>query len=258
MVCEDLITDQIFPNIWMIFFASSQQVYTLKLIRHTIDLLLMNDNNLERIFNALRGLTHQKSKAHSEQVESYSSTYLIVGLGNPGREYRNTKHNVGFMLADRLADRMKVRFTRSQSKALVTNGRLQDNRIILAKPQTYMNKSGHPIQALLKFYKLTLEYLLVAYDDVDLPFDTIRLKPSGGSAGHKGMRSIIEQLGTDNFPRLRMGIGRPPGSKQAADYVLKPFSKDENDFLEVFLNRAADAALSVITHGMDYAMSKYN
>jgi PTH1 family peptidyl-tRNA hydrolase len=218
----------------------------------------MNENNLERIFNALRGLTNPKGKAHSEPVKSFSSTYLIVGLGNPGREYRNTRHNIGFMLVDRLADRMEVRLTRSQSKALITNGHHQGNKIILAKPQTYMNKSGHPIQALLKFYKLTLEYLLVAYDDVDLPFDTIRLKPTGGSAGHKGMRSIIEQLGTDNFPRLRMGIGRPPGSKQAADYVLKPFNKDEKDFLDVFLDRAADAALSVIDDGIDYAMSKYN
>jgi PTH1 family peptidyl-tRNA hydrolase len=153
---------------------------------------------------------------------------------------------------------MNLSFTRSQSKALITDGPYQGQKIILAKPQSYMNKSGHPTRSLLKYYKLPAENLLVVYDDVDLPFDTIRIKPSGGSGGHKGMRSIIEQLGTNNFPRIRLGIGRPLGSKQAANYVLKPFTKDESDYLSVFLDRATDAIQAFVTQGIDFAMTNYN
>jgi PTH1 family peptidyl-tRNA hydrolase len=218
----------------------------------------MKNTNLDKIFDALRGLTNRKENRTPDHSESTGATTLIVGLGNPGREYRNTRHNIGFMLADQLADRMNVSFTRSQSKALITDGRYKEKKIILAKPHTYMNKSGHPTSALLKFYKITPENLLVVLDDVDLPFNTIRMKPSGGSAGHKGMKSIIEQLGTSNFPRLRLGVGRPPGYKQAANYVLKPFSKDEAEFLNGFLTRAADAAQAFVAHGIDYAMTNYN
>ncbi len=218
----------------------------------------MKNNNLEKIIDTLRGFTSRKVIKETKQVDSDIDTFLIVGLGNPGREFRNTRHNIGFMLVDRIADRLDVSFTRTQSKALVTTGKYNGQKIILAKPQTYMNKSGHPTFALLKFYKLTPLNLLVAYDDVDLPFETIRLKPSGGGAGHKGMESIIQQLGTKNIPRLRMGIGRPPGNKQAANYVLKPFSKEELDFLYIFLDRAADAVLSFISHGVEYAMTNFN
>ena len=121
-----------------------------------------------------------------------------------------------------------------------------------------MNKSGHPTVSLLKFYKLSHQNLLVVYDDVDLPFATLRIKPSGGSAGHKGMGSIIEQLGSNDFPRLRLGIGRPAGTKQAANYVLKPFSKRESEVLDIYLARAVDAIRAFLTYGIDHAMTNFN
>jgi PTH1 family peptidyl-tRNA hydrolase len=218
----------------------------------------MKNSNLDKIFEALRGLTDRPESPIPQLTESTGDTFLIVGLGNPGRDYKNTRHNIGFLLVDQLAERMNLSFSRSQSKALITDGHHQGSKIILAKPQTYMNKSGHPTRALLKFYKLAIENLLIVYDDVDLPFDTIRLKPAGGSAGHKGMVSIIEQLGTSEFSRMRLGVGRPPGSQQAANYVLKPFSKDESEFLKSYLGRAADAAQAFVSHGIEYAMTNYN
>ncbi|HIE57172.1 MAG TPA: aminoacyl-tRNA hydrolase, partial [Anaerolineales bacterium] len=194
--------------------------------------------SLDDLFNALRGIRPEAESSESSVADDSQFTvpYLLVGLGNPGREYSDTRHNVGFMSVDRLAERLGVTFTRTQSKALLTDARYQGVRIYLAKPQTYMNLSGQAVGALVKFYKIPLENLLVLYDDVDLPFDTLRLRPKGGSAGHKGMRSIIQQLGTQEFPRLRLGVGRSFGSRQAADYVLKPFSRQESEFLPAYLD----------------------
>jgi len=218
----------------------------------------MTDTHLDKLFEVLRGITQRSERVETPQDEPSGETYLIVGLGNPGRDYKDSRHNIGFMLVDVLASRLKVDFTRTQSKALVTTGYYQGHKIILAKPQTYMNKSGHAVNALIKFYKLKPDHFLLAYDDVDLPFASIRMKPSGGSAGHKGMESIIEQIGISDFSRLRLGVGRPPGHRKAANYVLKPFSKDETDFLNNFLERAADAAQAFVTHGIEYAMTHFN
>lgn len=190
--------------------------------------------------------------------EAGSAPYLIVGLGNPGRQYAATRHNIGFMTVDRIAARLGVSFSRLESKALVTKGETQGRRVVLAKPQTFMNLSGQAVGALVRFYKVSLENLLVIYDDVDLPLDALRLRPSGGSAGQKGMASIIERLGTQDFPRLRVGIGRPPGRMDAADYVLQEFSRQEAEFLSVLLDRAADAALTFVTDGLQAAMNQYN
>jgi peptidyl-tRNA hydrolase, PTH1 family len=184
--------------------------------------------------------------------------YLIVGLGNPGREYRENRHNVGFMLVDHLAKRLGVTFSRVESKALVTKGEHQGKRIVLAKPQTYMNLSGQAVGALMRFYKVPVENFLVAYDDVDLPLGTLRLRPDGGSAGQKGMKSIIERLGTQNFPRLRIGIDRPPGRMDAAAYVLQDFSNADKQMLLPTLDRAVDAALTFVMQGLEAAMNKYN
>ncbi|MDO9130666.1 MAG: aminoacyl-tRNA hydrolase [Anaerolineales bacterium] len=186
------------------------------------------------------------------------NTFLIVGLGNPGREYRENRHNIGFMLVDRLALKLEARFTRLQSKSLVSRAIYNGNKIILAKPQTYMNLSGQSVQGLLRFYKLPLTNLLVAHDDLDLPPGMIRIRPDGGSAGQKGMASIIERLGTDEFPRLRLGIGRPPGQMQAPDYVLQNFPVGEMALISETLNRAADAALTFVMEGLDAAMNKFN
>ena len=221
----------------------------------------MSDTSLEKLFDALKGITRQKQRPDAfspTDSDPDGQTFLIVGLGNPGKEYRETRHNIGFMTVDRIAERLGITFTRTQSKALITDGRYQGQRIYLAKPQTFMNASGQAVGALLKFYKIPYANLLIAYDDVDLPFETIRMKPSGGSAGHRGMKNIIQQIGTQNFPRLRLGVGRSYGPKQAADYVLKPFTKEEYEFLNVYIDRAAEAALVYTTEGIDQAMSVYN
>lgn len=191
-------------------------------------------------------------------MEQNTSQFIIVGLGNPGREFRETRHNIGFMLVNRLAERLGIEFSRMESKSLVTKGDYQGFRLILAKPMTYMNLSGQAVSSLVRFYKVILENLLVIYDDVDLPLGTLRLRPGGGAGGHKGMQSIIQQLGTPEFPRLRLGIGRPPGKRSAASYVLKDFSMDENEFLPVILDQGVDAALTFVTDGIDIAMNNYN
>ncbi len=185
-------------------------------------------------------------------------SYLIIGLGNPGRDYRENRHNIGFMLLDRLAVKLNARFTRLQSKALVASVAYLKRKVILAKPQTFMNLSGQPVQGLVRFYKLPLTNLLVAHDDLDLPPGTIRIRPDGGSAGQKGMESIIERLGTDEFARIRLGIGRPPGQMQAPDYVLQDFSDAEKTIISETLNRAVDAALTFMVEGLGAAMNKYN
>ena len=187
-----------------------------------------------------------------------TETYLIIGLGNPGREYRETRHNIGFMLVDRLAVKLNARFTRLQSKALVASTTDNERKIILAKPQTFMNLSGQSVQGLVHFYKLPLTNLLVAHDDLDLPPGTIRIRPDGGSAGQKGMSSILERFGTDEFPRLRMGVGRPPGQMAAPDYVLQDFSKGEMPTISETLDRAVEAVLTFVTEGLEMAMNKYN
>jgi PTH1 family peptidyl-tRNA hydrolase len=187
-----------------------------------------------------------------------SKPYLIVGLGNPDREYRGNRHNVGFMVLDQLAARLGTTFSRVKMNALMTAVRHGDERLILIKPQTYMNLSGQAVASFTRFYKLPRENLLVVYDDVDLPFETLRLKPNGGDAGQKGVRSIIQQLGTREFPRLRVGIGRPPGRMPVSDYVLQDFSKPEKDLLPLVLDQGASAALHFIDHGLDSAMTLFN
>ncbi len=184
--------------------------------------------------------------------------FLIVGLGNPGAEFRHNRHNVGFMLLDCLADRLGESFSRLESNSLLTKAKYQDKRLLLAKPQTFMNLSGQAVSRLVKYYKIPLESLLIVYDDVDLPLESIRIRPNGGAGGHKGVASIIERLGTNEFPRLRLGIGRPSGRKNAAAHVLQNFTKEENVFLEVTLERAVDAVLVFVSAGLETAMNKYN
>ncbi len=187
-----------------------------------------------------------------------STTFLIVGLGNPGREYRENRHNVGFMVIDRLAVRLGVSFTRVEMKSLVTKAEHDRARLVLAKPQTFMNLSGNATRSLLRYYKVPLENLIIAYDDVDLPLGVLRIRPDGGSAGQKGVGSIIEQLGTQQFPRLRVGIGRPPGRMEAADYVLQDFSRQEAELLATTLDRAVEAVLTFVAQGLNTAMNLHN
>ena len=186
------------------------------------------------------------------------NTFLIVGLGNPGREYKDNRHNVGFMLIDRLCVRLNARMSRVQAKALVGSVSYEDRKLILAKPQTYMNLSGQSIQSLARFYKLPLENMIVAHDDLDLPFGTIRIRPGGGPGGQKGVASAIERLGTKDFRRLRIGIGRPPGRMDPAAYVLQDFARSDLVLLSEVLDHAADAILTFVTEGLNVAMNKFN
>jgi PTH1 family peptidyl-tRNA hydrolase len=188
-----------------------------------------------------------------------SDRYLIVGLGNPGREYRANRHNAGFMLLDRLVERHKwMGFTKRQGKALITTGQLAPAALVLAKPQTFINLSGEAVGSLVRFYDVPLERLLVAVDEIDLPLGTLRLRPDGGSAGRNGMRSIIEQLGTEAFPRLRLGVGRPPGVKAAAGYVLRDFLGEDLEIMNQTLDKAADAVECFVREGLVTAMNRFN
>lgn len=202
-------------------------------------------------------MTFPSSLFHSHTMTD-NLPILIVGLGNPGREYKDTRHNVGFMLVDRLTIRLNARGMKLQSKAIVITAQHEDRKIILAKPQTFMNLSGQSVQGLLRFYKLPLENLLVVYDELDLPFCTLRIRPGGGPGGHNGIRSIIQQLGTQEFPRLRFGIDRPPGRMDAAAYVLQEFTNKELMTVSETLDKAADAALTFVTQGLNAAMNKFN
>lgn len=194
------------------------------------------------------------------QIQSlkHEGPFLIAGLGNPGRKFERNRHNAGFMMLNRLSSRLGDNFGSVESKALVAKSSYLGERVILVKPQTYMNNSGAAISSLVHFYKIPLDNLLVAYDDVDLPLGILRLRPSGGSAGQKGMQSIIEHLGTEEFPRLRIGTGRPPGKMEASDYVLQDFPNDETDLLIITLDRAVEALLTFLQYGLERTMNSYN
>ena len=183
--------------------------------------------------------------------------FLIVGLGNPGRNHAFNRHNVGFMAVDKLALRQGIDMRRVQSKAFVGSGRLADRPVILAKPQTFMNLSGEAVGTLANFYRIPPADVLVIYDELDIPFGVIRLREKGGAGGHNGMRSIIQHLGND-FPRLRLGIGRPPGRMDPAAYVLQDFGRDELPLVSEMLATAGEAVESFVRHGIDLTMSRFN
>jgi PTH1 family peptidyl-tRNA hydrolase len=187
-----------------------------------------------------------------------SDKYLIVGLGNPGREYRDNRHNVGFQVIDHLAARHGIAFSRMQNGALVAAGSLAGRPCVLAKPQGYMNRSGTPVAALLRFYKVPLDRLLVVFDDLDLPVGTLRIRPEGGSGGQNGMRHIIACLGSQEFARLRVGIDRPPGRMDPAAYVLQDFGADQLPLIREGYDRVADAIETWLRDGVELAMSRHN
>ncbi len=184
--------------------------------------------------------------------------YLIFGLGNPGSQYRNNRHNVGFKAVDALSQRLGIKLTRVQFQSIWGSGVYNGNKITLVKPQTFMNQSGQSIAPFVHFYKIPLENILVIYDDMDLPFGTIRMRSAGSSGGHNGMESIIQKLGTQEFPRLRIGIDRPPGKMLGADYVLQDFTNQELAELDSILTRAGDAVLTYIESGIHQAMTDFN
>jgi peptidyl-tRNA hydrolase, PTH1 family len=186
-----------------------------------------------------------------------SNLWLVVGLGNPGPGYAGNRHNVGSMVVGELASRMSATFKSSRSNAMVAEGRQGDVRFVLARPLSFMNLSGGPTSSLMKYYKLDASRLIVVHDELDIPFDTLRLKIGGGNGGHNGIRDISSALGPD-FVRVRVGIGRPPGRMDAAAYVLQNFSGAEREVLPNLISDAADAVELVATEGLTAAQLKYH
>lgn len=183
---------------------------------------------------------------------------LIFGLGNPGRQYERTRHNLGFQVLDILARRHNVVFGPHKFNAFAARLRLNCEDALLIKPMTYMNLSGDAVAPIVRFYKVPLEDVLVIYDDWDLPLGTLRMRPKGGPGSHRGMMSIINRLGTSHFPRLRIGIGRPPENMDPADYVLTRFNEDEEEIIAIAREYAADAVEIWIREGIERAMERAN
>ena len=184
--------------------------------------------------------------------------WLVVGLGNPGSEYAGNRHNCGFMVADVLADRMRAPFKRDRSRARVAVGRLAGYPVTLAKPQSFMNLSGRPVAALRTFYKIPVERIVVIHDELDVPFGTVRLKQGGGDNGHNGLRSVTAALGSRDYLRVRVGIGRPPGRMDPADFVLHDFSAAERKVLPDVLVRCADAVEVLLQRGLAAAQNEFH
>jgi PTH1 family peptidyl-tRNA hydrolase len=192
----------------------------------------------------------------NESVEK--KTFLIVGLGNPGRQFRYDRHNIGFMALNKLSEKYGEAFSRVQFDALLTDVRINNDKVFLSKPQTFMNNSGTPVAQLMRYYRIPIENLLVVFDDLDLPLGYLRLRPQGGSGGHRGVQSIIDHIGSQDFPRMRLGIGRPPGIMDPSAFVLQSFSEEEDPIVEILLNRAAECIETFHSEGIDSAMNRFN
>jgi PTH1 family peptidyl-tRNA hydrolase len=198
-----------------------------------------------------------RSQPGHPQKEPLPGPHLIVGLGNPGAEYANTRHNVGFKVLDALAAHLGANYWKLRSNALVAEVTLDGQKIVLAKPQTFMNRSGNAVKGLCTHYGFAAADILIIHDELDLPAGELRLKVGGGHAGHNGLRSLHEKLGA-SYNRLRIGIGRPPGQMPAANFVLQVIKGSTLEDLEVSVQQAAPIALSAIQDGMTAAMCKYN
>ena len=179
-------------------------------------------------------------------------------MGNPGPRYARTRHNLGFWVVDLVAAELGLRWREHWSNSLLASGELGGHKILLAKPQTFMNLSGEAVEPLVRYYRLPLEDLLVVYDDLDLPAGSMRVRPAGSAGGHKGMQSIITHLGSQAFPRVRLGIGRPPAPLTAAEYVLKPMDDQERALYESLAREGAAAVRTWVLEGTAAAMNKYN
>jgi PTH1 family peptidyl-tRNA hydrolase len=183
---------------------------------------------------------------------------IIAGLGNPGDSYRLTRHNMGYLVADALADDCGIPIQKKKFEALLGDGRIAGHRVLLVKPQTFMNLSGMSIRQVLDFYQKPADDLLVVHDDLDLSFGTVRVKVGGGDGGHKGIRSLIEHLGDANFTRVRLGIGKPPFKEDVEHYVLQPFPKTDLEQLAEIVRTACEAVLEIIGSGVRPAMNRFN
>jgi len=184
--------------------------------------------------------------------------HLVVGLGNPGPRYAGNRHNAGFLVLDLLAERMGARFSALRSIADVAEGRLNNQPAVLAKPRSFMNESGGAVAAVSRFYKIDVADIIVVHDELDLPFATLRLKRGGGEGGHNGLKSVSGSLSSKEYVRVRVGIGRPPGRQDPADYVLRDFGASERKELPLLIDRAADAVLSIMQNGLEAAQNEFN
>lgn len=206
--------------------------------------------------NFLKNLLQRRGKG-----EDMSDAWLIVGLGNPGSEYEKTRHNIGQMVLDELAKEVGGSFKKhSKASAVVVEGRLGFGgpKVILMKSLGYMNTSGGPVSAVAKFYGIDPDHIIVVHDELDIPFDTIKLKIGGGEGGHNGLRDITKALGTKDYYRVRTGIGRPPGRMDTADFVLKPFSSTEAKDLPFLISNAADATMMLVKEGLLATQQRYH
>jgi PTH1 family peptidyl-tRNA hydrolase len=185
-------------------------------------------------------------------------TWLIIGLGNPGKRYRLTKHNVGFRVVDRFAEKKKIKLKRRLGKFQVGEGQIETERVVIVKPLTYMNRSGVVVRKLIKDLGIPLDNLVVIHDDLDLECGRIKIKEGGGHGGHKGVSSIIEQVGNSDFLRVKVGIDKPQSPEEGADYVLSPFDNEQLPLIEESMEQATKAVDAIIISGKDKAMSMYN
>jgi len=183
---------------------------------------------------------------------------LIVGLGNPGKEHELTRHNIGFEIIDKFADSLEKKKIYRKFNSLVTESLYNRERIILLKPQTFMNNSGAAVALCCRFFGKEIDSILIIHDDIDISFGEINLKRGGSAGGHKGLESIADKLGNYDFDRLRFGIGRPPGQKDAADYVLEEFRKNEREDVKISVEKSIDIIRDYLTEGIEYAMNKCN
>lgn len=186
------------------------------------------------------------------------AAFLIVGLGNPGLKYRNTRHNFGFMALDALSEALSIPLPKLKFKAMIGEGKLGEAKVILARPLTYMNLSGDSVWPLARFFKVPFENLLVIHDDLDLPLGVLRMRPGGSASGQRGVASIIQKLGTQDFPRLRLGISRPPGQMDPVDYVLEKFLPSEENLRDIVIKEAVEATQVFIREGLSPAMNRFN
>ena len=191
-----------------------------------------------------------------EQVDIQNM--LIVGLGNPGEEYQKSRHNIGFMVVDKFNNNLNSNYKKTKYNSIISESKRNCKKIITVKPLTYMNRSGYAVGDVIRYYKIEMANFIVIYDDLDLSFGTIRLRASGGSGGHKGLQSIIDQLKTQEFARMRIGIGRPSGDIDPAKYVLKRFSKEEIGHVEGVISKASEAIFEFIDFGIESTMTKFN
>ena len=189
---------------------------------------------------------------------SASDTYVIIGLGNPGKEYENTRHNMGFRAIDVLSSDENIEISRNKFHALIGRGRIDGKKVILVKPQTYMNRSGQAVREAAMYFDVPSQNLIVIYDDIDLPTGSIRIRKSGGAGTHNGMKSVVEQLGTKDFVRIRIGVGGAEDGEDLVDRVIGKVPKAEQELLDEAACEAAKAAKDIITDGVDNAMNRHN